>query len=335
MTESGDLPQQLTLDAGAQGVFSSGHGHADALSAHLSMDGREWLVDPGTFSYLPGQNDREAFRATAAHNTLLVDGQSQAIPLGPFTWKDLPQVIAESWVSTEKFEFFEGRHNGYGRLPQPVVHRRSVFHLRPDFWFFHDSALGEGSHQLEVRWHFAPQIVLKEQSADTSLFTDAAGAQLALLTAVDESGSVDVSDGWCSPAYGDKVPAPVLRYSVTAFLPSAIATLIIPCSREIGHPGKLERVKREGESSGATAYRYITKDRMHQWAFAHGNQPWQVGSLASDARVLYCCFLDDGRLDRWFLSGGTFVRLNREPLFEAREAVLSHEWEANSPSLHR
>lgn len=335
MTEGGDLPHQLTLDAGPQGVFSSGHGHADALSVHLSIDGREWLVDPGTFSYLPGQNDREAFRGTPAHNTLLVDGQSQAIPLGPFTWKDLPQVTAESWVSNEKFESFEGHHNGYSRLSQPVIHCRSVFHLRPDLWLFHDSALGEGSHHLEVLWHFSPEITLKERSANACVFADADGRQLGLLIAGDESGSVDVRDAWYSPVYADKLPAKMLRCSQIVSLPSSFGTLIIPCLGTMGHLGKFDRISQEGQPFGVTTYRYATQDKTHQWTFAKEGQHWQVGSLASDARVLYCCFLNDGRLDRWLLSDGTFVRLSQEFLFESSEKVLSYEWQAQSASLHR
>jgi len=335
MAESNEIRQQLTIDAGPQGAFSSGHGHADALAVHLSINGREWLVDPGTFSYIPGGHDREAFRGTVAHNTLLVDGQSQAVPAGPFSWKGLPQVEAESWVSTETFEFFEGRHSGYCRLPSPVVHRRSVFHLRPDFWVFHDCALGEGSHRLDLLWHFSPEITLKSQAANACMFADPEGARLALLKAGSVEASGHVDQGWYSAAYGNRVPALVLRYSQTVALPSAIATLIIPGPARMEKLGKFERVGEDCEQSSVHSYRYTIEGEIHQWVFARGDRPWRVGALVSDAHVLYCKFLEDGQLHRLLLSGGTFFRFNERPFFEARDTAAAYEWEANSLSFRR
>lgn len=335
MAEEGEIRQQLTIDAGRQGAFSSGHGHADALAVHFSINGREWLVDPGTFSYMPGIDNREGFRGTVAHNTLLVDGQSQAVPVGPFSWKALPQVEAESWVSTETFEFFEGRHTGYGRLPRPVMHRRSVFHLRPDLWFFHDWALGEGTHLLEILWHFSPEITLKKRVANACVFADPENMHLVFLTAESVEGSQRVDQGSYSPAYGSKVPALVLRYSQTVALPSAMATLIIPSSGKLEEWGKFERVEEESAGSGSCSYRYSLKGEIHQWVFARGDAPWRVGRLASDARLLYCSFLQDGQLERFVLSGGSFFRLDQRLLFEARETVPAYEWEHKSADVQR
>ena len=329
MAEDDGHRQQLTVDAGRQGAFSAGHGHADALSVHLSIDGREWLADPGTYSYLPGADNREAFRCTAAHNTLLVDRLDQAISAGAFGWKALPQVAATSWVSTEKFEFWEGQHTGYCRLPSPVVHKRSVFHLRPGFWIFHDWALGEGLHQLDTAWHFGPEITVKPETANGCVGADPNGAQLALVIAGEGSGCVE--RGWYSAAYGSKEPAFVFRYSQTAALPSAIATLIFPNPAKLGQLGTLERVEASGRQSGVYSYRYIAQATTHQWVFANGDEPWRVGSLASDARVAYCRVLE-GRLDCLLLSGGTFFRFDQKVLFEAPEAATAYEWEANSAS---
>ena len=45
------------------------HGHADALSFTLSVGGREFLIDPGTYAYHTQERWRQYFRGTAAHNT--------------------------------------------------------------------------------------------------------------------------------------------------------------------------------------------------------------------------------------------------------------------------
>jgi hypothetical protein len=328
MAEDDGPRQQLTIDAGRQGAFSSGHGHADALSVHLSIGGREWLADPGTYSYLPGSGNRNAFRGTAAHNTLIADRLDQAVSTGSFSWKALPRVTRTSWASTAKFEFWEGQHDGYCRLPSPVVHRRSVFHLRPDFWFLHDWVLGEGSHQLDIAWHFAPELVVRAQTPSGCVVADPDGAQLALLAAGEGAGRVE--RGWYSAVYGSKEPALVFRYSQTAVVPCTMATLIIPNFDKLRQFGTLEKVRTSCLASGPYSYRYITQEKIHQWVFANGGKPWQVESLSSDARVVYCRFVEGGHLDRLFLSGGTFFRFDQKVLFEAREATVAYEWEANT-----
>ena len=44
--------QQLLIDAGPLGAGNGGHGHADALSVCLVRNGRNLLIDPGTFEYV-------------------------------------------------------------------------------------------------------------------------------------------------------------------------------------------------------------------------------------------------------------------------------------------
>src|SRR5712691_9492537 len=121
--------QQLMIDAGPQGTGQSGHGHADALSVRLSLDGHRFLVDPGTCCYISDGEDRNQFRGTGAHNTLRIDKLDQAVPEGPFAWSSIPNVKAETWLAGQTFDFFVGSHDGYRRLHDPVLHRRSVFRV--------------------------------------------------------------------------------------------------------------------------------------------------------------------------------------------------------------
>lgn len=49
------------------------HGHLDALSFTLSLNGLDFLVDPGTYLYHSGGKWRRYFRSTAAHNTIRIN----------------------------------------------------------------------------------------------------------------------------------------------------------------------------------------------------------------------------------------------------------------------
>ncbi|OAD19831.1 Heparinase II/III family protein, partial [Candidatus Thiomargarita nelsonii] len=56
---------------------NGGHAHNDQLSFELCVDGVPFIVDPGTYIYTPLPKRRNAFRATASHNTLIVEGKEQ------------------------------------------------------------------------------------------------------------------------------------------------------------------------------------------------------------------------------------------------------------------
>src|SRR5256886_3524790 len=71
--------------------FLPAHAHADALSFQLWWRGRPVVADPGTYTYEPGA-DRDWFRSTRAHSTVVVDGRNQFKAWGAFRSGALPKV---------------------------------------------------------------------------------------------------------------------------------------------------------------------------------------------------------------------------------------------------
>lgn len=104
------------------------HVHADALSFTLWADGAPVVSDPGAFIY--SGVDRDAFRGTAAHSTVVVDGQDQCVFWGPFRASCLPRVVRGPIERHEAgWLVVSAEHDGYRRLPDAVVHeRRFVWH---------------------------------------------------------------------------------------------------------------------------------------------------------------------------------------------------------------
>ena len=169
LADSDPYPQAMIVDAGPQGVGRSGHGHADALSVRLVMDGRRWLVDSGSGVYISEDPaDRNNFRGTSAHNTLRVDGADQAVADEPFSWTNIPTVQAESWIAGRTFTYFAGSHNGYARLKDPVVHRRHILKIAGSVYLgARHRPRPSGEHQLDIRWHFAPDLEVQAVSPET------------------------------------------------------------------------------------------------------------------------------------------------------------------------
>jgi hypothetical protein len=224
---------QLFIDAGPQGAFTAGHGHADALSIQLVKDGRPILIDSGTFCYVCPERDR--FRGTAAHNTLQVDGRDQAQPNGPFAWTHLPETIVDRWYTSEIFDFFAGHHNGY----HPAIHYRCVFGLKSRFWLVRDVAQGRlPAQELNIHWHYLDR------------------RDLTILPPAGHTW-IESTDRWdWSPIYGKKEPAYVLRFSKETALPAEFAVLLVPAN-----PGKFTQ-------TAPAAYRYEEPDTIHEFIFS-------------------------------------------------------------------
>ncbi len=325
------LPPQMVIDAGPQGTARSGHGHADALSAKLSFGNRQWLVDSGTFAYVTEGGERQAFRGTGAHNTLTVDGLDQAVPEGPFAWSSLPLTQAEWWIPGATFAFFAASHSGYERLAEPVRHRRFVFHLAGAFWLVRDVVEGRGTHLLESSWHLASDLQVSSgengfvASPSNRSRSGSGGANfLRLLPVPDPGWKCDLLSEYISPAYGVKVPAPVLRCSAQVAAPIDHAMLLIPSFGGNEITGKFSRPAGHCRNAGDPAvYAYDVSQTSHVMVFGPG--PWTFGPWNSDCKFLYFC-VENRKVTHVVCCQGRFAHLNGRPLF-SQEAPLQYlEW---------
>jgi len=145
----------LYFDAGPQGMGPSGHGHADMLGIEVVCHGRPVIVDTGTYLYASSPAWRDYFRGTAAHNTAFVDGEDQAIRVDTFKWTRLPNPVVHAAHIGDDLDFIDAEHDGYGRLENPVVHRRRVLFAKPEYWLVIDSfrMTGNASHAFEIAFH--------------------------------------------------------------------------------------------------------------------------------------------------------------------------------------
>src|SRR5215510_3255106 len=147
----------IVFDAGPLGLPPlNAHGHADALSFWLSYGGREFLIDPGTFTYYSSTQWRSYFRGTAAHNTLRIDRKDQSLPGGTFLWREAAQCRLEHVQDTDAYVNATASHDGYRRLSDPVIHTRELrlFKKSPTL-VITDRLKCQGSHDIELFFHFS------------------------------------------------------------------------------------------------------------------------------------------------------------------------------------
>lgn len=113
----------IGIDHGLLGFGSiAAHGHADALSFQMFVDGNPVLIDPGTYVYHCNLPLRNAFRKTESHNTVVVDGKDQSEILGPFLWgKKAKSTLSEYSENLNGIIRLNTTHDGY----LPVTHKRT------------------------------------------------------------------------------------------------------------------------------------------------------------------------------------------------------------------
>ena len=322
---SAEAGYQLMVDAGHHGAITGGHGHADALSVCVNCKQGPLLIDPGTFEYVGSDSSRDQFRGTAAHNTLQIDGLNQAEPKGPFAWVRLPNVKRERWINGDHFDLFAGTQDGYAHLEHPVIHCRWIFGLKSRFWLVRDVAMGRGQHRLDLFWHLDPG--LRQGRNGREIFHAENGGQgLGLLTAHGHDWSQEVSEGWWSPAYGRKEPAPVAHFGTVAELPTEFVTLLVP-GVEKGEQelGKIVRI--EGSSiAKVCGYRYRTSsEEEHCIVFGTAGEHWTLGPWRSDAEFMYWGVERDGLTRTLIFCNGTYVENSGRRIVSSKQRITRCE----------
>jgi Heparinase II/III-like protein/Heparinase II/III N-terminus len=313
---------QLVMDAGPQGAHSAGHGHADALSMTAQSASCDLLIDSGTFEYVGADAERDRFRGTRAHNTLVVAGKDQADPKGPFSWGRLPRVQAEGWIVGKTFDLFVGSHDGYSRLPNGVVHRRFVFSPRSGFWLVRDQALGFGEYQLDLFWHLGPALAASDEAEKVFL---GGGHGLRFVTVEGNRWTQEVEQRFHSPVYGKKESHTLLHFATRTQLPAEFVTVLVPVADAAPSEHKLTRIGAAPSKLSAVAgYRYKMAGEEHRMFFGQG-QPWALDQWTSDAEFLYFRRRAEASAETLIFCKATYVEWAGRTIVTAKGAVLRCE----------
>ncbi|WP_217562496.1 heparinase II/III family protein [Paenibacillus sp. GbtcB18] len=146
------------------GPMGGGHGHADMLHVDLCAYGKDLLMDPGRYTYYGGDEFRRYFKLGAAHNTTLVDGKEFTEYLGTWDYGRIAAPLGTRWTSGPAADYAEGSHDGYLHLADPVIPKRRLIFIKPDYWVLADSFRCRDAHRFEQRFHFAPgQVRIEER----------------------------------------------------------------------------------------------------------------------------------------------------------------------------
>jgi hypothetical protein len=323
----------LMIDCGPHGTLNCGHAHADALSFDLTAFGRTLLVDPGTYTYTGSLEERNYFRSSHAHNTLVVDNESSSTCNTAFTWKDIAKTSLLEWKNHKRFDLFEGTHDGYLRFPSPATHTRSILFLKSNYWIILDRVSTESLHAYDLYFHFATGSVPVIEH----------GQSVSSLTAIRErpenlsgieifSSSKDsmwrIEDGNISECYGGKDPAPVAVLSKKGKGDEEFITFLFP--RKADDP---KVVVREIQFKDGRGFEIVDKDRLD--ILIIGNKsPVRGEEIETNFNWTWISLSKDtGLLQEVLAIKGDHLSINNQKLIASKERVgyiyatrINNEW---------
>ena len=197
--------------------YQPGHGHCDMLSFELCLDGRRVVVDTGTYGYETDER-RLYLRGTAAHNTVVVNGQNQSEVWGGFrvARRARPKGARVENFSATKMTF-RGGHDGYQRLSQRVTHNRSFEIVFGESWEVRDSLQGKGEAEAASYLHFAPGLELRQEADGHWSVLD--GERVILTVSPEQGCDAAAIETEYYPNFGVALSKATLRVAARGVLP--------------------------------------------------------------------------------------------------------------------
>lgn len=219
---------RLIFDSGPLGIYPGfGHGHADALSILLNVRNKPMIVDSGTMHYNAEADIRDYFRKTQSHNTLVVNGHSQAETLDTFKWVSDYDIQWADTIVRDEYRAFSGLLRTYS-----FVHERLVIHVIEKGFIIRDRIQTDGTISIEGFFHFFPDVTVetfRKNKFIASLGNDVVEiifAESDLFHAQIFKGSSDPMLGWRSENYGEMIPTNCLKFCSAGLRQREITTII-------------------------------------------------------------------------------------------------------------
>ncbi len=153
----------FVADAGPLGPdYLMAHAHADIFSCEFSLAEEKVIVDTGTFQYQAGPM-REHVRSTSAHNTVVIDNQSQAEMWGSFrVARRFPPKNVRATRTLGRLEV-EGDFDGWSILIGDQLRHHRTIQLDGDnrTLTIIDAVTGKGRHSVSIPLHFGPDFTIQ------------------------------------------------------------------------------------------------------------------------------------------------------------------------------
>lgn len=323
------------IDCGPHGALTCGHAHADALAFEYAALGKTWLIDPGTFTYTGDAKQRDEFRSTAAHNTVTVDGESQSVPDGMFSWNHVARTTPIDFVPAEGLVYFKGSHDGYERFRDPVTHSRSLAFVKsnddsqseprsPGYLAVYDSFIARDRHRYTIRYHLSPGCTAVA-AGNQVLIAEPEGRRLSITVFSQTMPQARIAETSVSSCYGKRETALVAEFEVEACGPQEFTTFVLPFRKRRWTliPGEQEI------NSPARGFLIGSGEVLDVILTGSGSETIRCGPLAAAGSLTWARFVKE-KLVRACLIRGQLLKTNDGFMFSSGSLLKSCSIKRNS-----
>ncbi len=276
------------------------HAHYDILSIIADAYGYELLKDPGRFTY-NDEPDRDHIKSSAAHNTVVIDGQDQPRQYTP------PPA---DWVSMAGFDFVSGRYDGH----EEVVHDRSIFFPEGEYWVVIDRLSGATTNRhYDLYWHLAER-ALGHVEVDERARVIASPNLLIASPGVESE--IHLEENWISRYYRQRETSPSIRLSMESSADVVWPTVLYPYPD--GDPADLD-VERIETSDDHVVALQISVGGVSDYVVerAEGGVAFDAGPIRTDARLAFVRMDAQGGISAVHMIGGSFLDVNGTRMLDA------------------
>lgn len=181
------------------------HGHADALSFQLMVDGVSMFTDPGTYIYHCDLHARDGFRKTVNHNTVSIQGSDQSEMLGAFLWGRKANCHLLHHETDGRHSVLSAEHDGYS----PTLVRRTFDFDHEDKRLIITDELSQES-DIVLTLMIGQGVEIQQEGDDYILIYGKTRCRLAVSVSSQYTSSVEPTE--VSVEYGIKSPSKAIRY---------------------------------------------------------------------------------------------------------------------------
>ena len=264
------------------GPHGTDHAHADRLHLSLAVGTREYLVDNGRYTYVPGPW-RDYFAGPTGHNGVLMDGA--LADQGPPA-VGAPDVLGRFFAQGEIEVAYGDTSFATADNPRAGDWRRLVVHLRNLGWVVVDRIVAFQPATLSTLWHWHPvcDVFPADPVAGQVIRNGAGSLRLKVVSSASGGGwqvvrgaNPPAIQGWYSERFNFKTPANCTRYTQNVASPVTNVWLIAPNDGPTGTPALTVEFAPDGSLSMcirlANAERELRLDPAHPETVTVSPQP--------------------------------------------------------------
>jgi len=163
---------------------------ADNLHLDIWYQGRNLIVDAGSYKYNTDYVNLKYFMGTASHNTVMLGNYDQMLKGARFIWYNWTNAQSVEISENENFYFFKGQISAFRELSHEIIVNREVHINKLDLkWTVIDQVFNySGDEEMRQYWHI----------------NNVPGVAVQIVPKKDTNAVLREEVGWYSSLYGIK-----------------------------------------------------------------------------------------------------------------------------------